>query len=130
MNKLQTEHAPFKTCTICGIVWRTRDDFVDDPDIYIVGYQVHFNALTEGLFLFNHSCGGTLSIRAGEFADLYKGPVFQEQRTGTEECPGHCLHHEDLAPCPVKCECAFVREIVQIVKNDKNRSTKDTKKTG
>lgn len=116
----------FKTCTICEAIWQTRDDFLADPDIFIVGYQVHFNALTEGLFLFNHSCRGTLAIKAGEFEDLYKGPVFQKRLTGTGECREHCLHSEDLDPCPAECECAFVREIVQIVNGwQKNkRSTK------
>jgi len=129
MDRLQTEHGRFKTCTICNLFWRTRDDFLDDPGIFIVGYQVHFNTLTEGLFLFNHSCRGTLSIRAEEFRDLYKGPVWQDRRTGTEECPEHCLHNRDLDPCPVKCECAFVREIVQIVKNwQKTKRPRNTRK--
>jgi len=117
MNKPQTIHAPFKTCTICRTVWPSRNDFLDDPDIFIVGYQPHFKALTEGLFLFNHTCRGTLSIRAGEFEDLYSGPVFQTRLTGTEKCPGHCIHSKDLAPCPAECECSFVREIIQIIKN-------------
>lgn len=117
MNKPKVNTRPFKICTICKAVWQTRDNFLDDPDVFIVGYQPHFNLLTEGLFLFNHSCRGTLSIKAIEFKDLYKGPVFKERLTGSEECPGHCLHESELDPCPAKCECAFVREIVQIVKN-------------
>lgn len=117
MNKSQAETNPFKICSICKTVWRTRNDFLDDPDIFIVGYQVHFNELTEGLFLFNHSCRGTLSIKAGEFTDLYNGPVFSKRLTGSEDCSGHCLHVRELSPCPAKCDCAFVREIIQVVKN-------------
>jgi hypothetical protein len=109
--------APFKICTVCGAVWHTRDDFLGNPGISIVGYQVHFQALTSGLFLFNHSCQGTLSIKAELFTDLYKGPAFSKRKTGSKECPGHCLHKTDLAPCPVKCECAFVREIIQHIIN-------------
>jgi G:T-mismatch repair DNA endonuclease (very short patch repair protein) len=53
--------ASFKGCSICNKVWKNRDGFLDDPDIVIVGYQVHFEDLTEGLFLFNHTCRGTLT---------------------------------------------------------------------
>ena len=116
MDKPYGNSSPFKTCTVCGATWRTRDAFLDDPDIIIVGYQPHFKALTEGLFLFNHSCGGTLSIKAVKFTDLYKGQVFQKRLTKTEECPGHCLHERNLNPCPAKCECAFVREVLQVIK--------------
>lgn len=129
MDKPQGKARPFKTCTICKVVWQTRDAFLDDPDIFIVGYQVHFNALTEGLFLFNHACKGTLSVKADEFTDLYNGPVFKERLTDTAECPGHCLHEHALNPCPAECECSFVREIIQIIKNwPKNKgSTKYAK---
>jgi hypothetical protein len=117
MNELNAEFHPFKTCPACDTTWQTRRDFLDDPGISIVGYQIHFGEPAEGIFLFNHSCMGTLSINAGEFRDLYNGPVFQERLTGTEECPGHCLYEKELAPCPAECECSFVREIVQIIKN-------------
>jgi hypothetical protein len=117
MNGVQTGHGPFKTCTICSVFWQTRDDFLDDPEISIVGYQVHFDALMEGLFLFNHSCGGTLSIKASEFSDLYAGPMFQNRQTGSDKCPGYCLYEEELGPCPAECDCAFVREIIQIIRN-------------
>jgi len=129
MDKQQGETRSFKTCTICNTVWQTRDDFLDDPDIFIVGYQVHFNTLTEWLFLFNHSCKGTLSVNAGEFTDLYTGPIFKDRLFGSEECPGHCLHERRLSPCPSKCECSFVREIIQVIKNweKKYRSIKNTK---
>jgi hypothetical protein len=130
MNNAQTEHGPFKACTICDTTWQTRSDFLGDPEIFIVGYQVHFDALVEGIFLFNHSCGGTLSINTVEFTDLYKGSVFQKRLTGGEECPGFCLYEEELGPCPAECECAFVREIIQIIKEWKKTesSTKGTKK--
>jgi hypothetical protein len=108
---------PFKTCTVCKRIWGTRVEFLDDPDTSFVGYQVHFKDLTEGLFLFNHSCGATMTLRAGLFKDLYDGPIFGDRLTGTDHCPGYCLLERELRPCPARCECAFVREILQHIKD-------------
>ena len=106
---------PFKTCPLCKKAWETRNDFMDDPDVAIVGYQVHFEALTEGLFLFNHSCDATMTLKAGVFKDLYNGPIFEQRLTGTDDCPEYCLIKHELRPCTAKCECAYVREIIQLI---------------
>ncbi len=106
----------FKICSKCGVGWKDRKSFLDDVNITMLGYQAHFKRLTAGLFLFNHSCHGTLSIEAHEFADLYDGPIFQDKLTGSDDCPGYCLHEKILDPCIVHCECAYVREIIQILK--------------
>ena len=106
----------FKKCTVCGATWRTRAKFLSDPALVLVGYQVDFRELTARLFLFNHSCRSTLAIQAEAFTDLYDGPVFETRATGSEACGSHCLHVQDLEPCPAACECAFVREIIQIIK--------------
>ena len=91
----------------------TRDEFLSDPGVAIVGYQVDFEALHLGLFLFNHhECRSTLAIEAGLFRDLYDGPVFQHKATDTAGCPRHCVHRDNLERCPVECECAYVREIL------------------
>lgn len=108
--------APFKTCKVCDHLWPTRDSFVADDEIRLIGYQANIMAVEKGLFLFNHSCDGTLSINAMEFADLYDGPVYAEHKTGNSECPGYCLYVNDLRPCPAKCDCAFVRNILQLLK--------------
>ncbi len=107
----------FKTCSCCGFEWKTRDVFLNDPNVYCIGYQANFEKLETGFFLFNHSCDSTLGISANDFIDLYSGQVFDERATGTSDCPGYCLTTEILDPCPVKCECAFIREIIQKIKN-------------
>jgi hypothetical protein len=115
-------NAIFKDCSMCGKVWRTREDFIEDPELNLIGYQVNFEQLKEGLFLFTHlleTCKTTLAVPAGEFFDLYDGPIFEENKTGTAECPGHCLHQSELRPCPAQCECAFVRDIIGILSNNK-----------
>ena len=111
------ETAFFKRCSKCQTEWASREDFLRDPDLVIIGYQVSFDDLNEGLFYFNHSCKTTLAIYAREFVDLYQGPIFSIRATGTEDCPGHCLHKSVLKPCPAKCECAFVREVIQIIRH-------------
>ncbi len=107
----------FKTCSKCGFVWPERASFLIDPNLRLIGYQADFEELMAGTFLFNHVCKTTLAIKADDFQDLYDGPMFTERLEGTEECGGHCLHKDDLSPCPRKCECAYVREIVQVILN-------------
>ena len=110
----------FKICTTCAHVWETRQSFLADPAVELVGYQANCVILTEGLFLFSHlapDCLTTLGLPARVFADLYDGPIFAERLRNTPACAGHCLHQDDLDPCPNRCECAFVREIIQVVKS-------------
>lgn len=109
----------FKICSGCGKTWVNRDVFLGDPETLLVGYQVHFEDLKAGLFLFNHTkpeCQTTLALTAGEFMDLYDGPIFAGRGDGAVECSGQCLHHDDLRPCPIRCECTFVREVIQVVR--------------
>jgi len=108
---------PFKRCTCCQAVWRTREDFLSDPEVGLIGYQAHFEELKAGLLLFNHSCRTTLAIEVECFQDLYAGPIFQQRATGGPRCLGYCLSRSELRPCPAQCECAYVREILQIVRN-------------
>ena len=106
----------FHTCPSCKFVWSTRADFLADAGVELLAYKVSFADLMAGVFLFQHRCKGLVTLHAGEFADLYHGPIFSEPQTGSEDCPGLCLRKEDFRPCPVKCECAFVREVLQIIK--------------
>jgi hypothetical protein len=107
---------PFKICPFCATVWPSREAFLNDRDLQLVGYQVDFEDLALGLLLFNHDiCKTTLAIRAFQLKDLYSGPVFEKRKTGQEDCSGHCLRSSELAPCPAECECAWVRGLLQVV---------------
>lgn len=116
-----TETPPFKACTSCTAVWPTREDFLADPGVELVGYQAHFEDLQAGLLLFNHTCHTTMALEVGDFQDLYKGPIFREHIRGQPDCPDFCVHQSNLRPCPAHCECAFVRAILQIIRNWKKR---------
>jgi hypothetical protein len=109
----------FKHCHVCQHTWTSRQEFIDAPDVELIGYQVNFKKLEAGLLYFNHACKNTIAVPADVFADLYEGPVFEERKTETEECPGYCLNQERLRRCPAKCECAYIREIIQLLKKDK-----------
>jgi hypothetical protein len=106
----------FKNCSNCNAYWENLESFIQDPKIKLVGYMPTFDDLLEGLFLFNHHCGTTLACRFDLFRQLNDGPVYEFKKNGKPECPGHCLNKTDLAPCPVECNCAYVREILQIIR--------------
>ena len=97
---------PFKRCSSCRTVWLTRDEFLSDPDLELVGYQVHFEDLQAGFLLFNHACRTTIAVEVVKFQGLYDGPVFVQRATGGGSCAGFCFHQDELRACPAQCECA------------------------
>lgn len=68
---------PFKLCTFCGREWKTKEDFLQDRDVFLDGYQVIRKRLleglpAEGLLIFTHrvsNCGTSLAIAATKFRD-------------------------------------------------------------
>ena len=123
--KSPSSTSQFKKCTSCAAVWLTRDAFLSDPEIELTGYMANFDKVKLGLLLFLHKkegCLTTVAIKAGEVRDLYRGPVYKENLSGTDVCPGYCLRKTALVKCPKKCECAWVTEVMDIIKNwKKNR---------
>ena len=102
-----------------------------DDQLDFVGYQVNFSNLELGYFLFNHlTCQSTIAVHAGLFKDLYDGPVFSERQTNTENCPGYCGDRDAFGPCEAECECAYVREIIQIVRRWPKNECPPTKIAG
>jgi len=107
----------FKKCSCCKYTWYTRDEFLQDASIDLIGYQANFCNLELGLFLFNHlTCESTIAISAGFFKELNDGPVFTERLTGTEVCQGFCLDMDALDHCENQCECVWVRDIMQVIR--------------
>lgn len=114
----------FKKCPNCLEVWSTQEKFVDDGLLEIIGYKANFEKLEEGLFFFTHKkqdCFSTMAIEVKEFLNLYTGPIYPERKAESEECPRYCLDKYQLDRCTALCDCAFVREIVQILKIKKGR---------
>ena len=109
----------FKTCPMCLTEWKTRDDFLDDKSLELNGYKADFEKLEWGLFFFTHKkedCLSTMTIEAKDFLSLYSGKKYTERSTGEEDCPGYCLDENQLNRCDALCECAFNREVIQIIK--------------
>lgn len=108
---------PFSLCRSCGADWPTRNHFLKDPGLEIIEYRANFDDIAAGAFTFFHTCGSNLSLSVRNFNGLYEGPIFNVRATESEECPGYCLYKNNLKPCEVKCECAYVRNIIGIIKN-------------
>lgn len=108
----------FKKCPMCKAVWKSREEFIGDTALVLDGYQVNFDYLHLGLFYFTHNvegCFSTMAMPAAEFVDLNPATPHFERKTNSNECPAYCLHKDNLQRCPLKCECAFVRDVLGII---------------
>jgi hypothetical protein len=111
---------PFKICSNCGAEWATLNDFLNDPAIKLIGYQANFCDLPNGLFLFAHQtpgCGTSLGLYVSGFLKITARPLFATSTCRPKTCPERCLHQDDLNPCPELCECSWVREVMQIIRD-------------
>jgi len=109
----------FKLCPCCNKLWASQIQFISDVNLEIIGYKADFEKLEYGMFFFNHKaseCNSTLTINAGQFFNLYEGPVYKERLAGTKQCSGLCINKDNLDQCNNQCECAFVREVINIIK--------------
>jgi hypothetical protein len=112
----------FKQCGHCQKTWHSREAFVKDRELILVGFQAFFHDADEGLFLFNHAvagCGTTVAVKAGEFKDLSPSAQHPDTVPAQVLCPGNCLRPGDLESCSVACELHWVREVLQILKHRK-----------
>ncbi len=121
MNKTKI----FKQCSMCKTEWFSRDDFINDCSLHLTGYMANFDDLKLGLLLFTHDISGchtTISIKANDFLDLYKGVRYTDFKANTNECPQFCIDKTELSPCDINCKCAFVRETIDLIKRAKEKS--------
>ena len=110
----------FKRCTVCEKTWHSIRDLVTDPALRLDGYQACFARPEMGLLLVTHEvpcCGTTLALVVRSLRPLYDGPKYTERRTGEEKCRGYCLKHNILEECDVDCELAWVRSVIQWLRN-------------
>ena len=110
---------PFKICPNCKVVWETIDEFLSDPKTGLAGYQVDSEDLEGGLFFFTHQqkgCFTTLAIPVTDLLSLNDHPLLEKR--DEQLCSGSefCQHQNDLSPRPKKCECVWVRDILQTIK--------------
>lgn len=119
---MSIETTVFKKCPCCKYGWETRDQFLDDKTLIVNGYSADFEDLDLGLFFFTHqveNCGSTMTMHVKEFKDLYKGEIYSERKTLGADCPRFCTDKYQLARCEARCECAWVRILLILIKNRK-----------
>lgn len=109
---------PIKRCPTCLQQWSTADEFLDDPTVGILKYLANFDVLECGLLYFNHeTCSSVLGLCVSDFQHLRRSLTFSENKAGKEGCPGYCLIEKEFSPCKNTCECRWVRDVIQIIKN-------------
>jgi hypothetical protein len=109
----------FKKCPLCLHCWKTRKEFLDDRTLKLNGYQADFEEIDDGLFFFTHQvedCFSTMAVMSVDFHDMYTGIKYPKRKTGSDECPGHCLKKDQFDRCDAECEYAFVREILHLIR--------------
>ena len=119
------KQATFKICPTCSKSWETLQDFLADPELELSGYQVNFADLKGGFFYFSHlheTCGTTLAIPVKDFTGLSNRPMLTSRGTQPDCCLGLCVRRNEIGPCPLECECVWVREIMQIIRTRQKQS--------
>lgn len=113
---------PFKICPKCDCVWHTRDDFLQDAALFLLGFQSGYGKADRGFYLFNHLIekdkgSTTIALAVEHLISLYNGPMYADVHAGSETCSGHCAKVDDLARCGVPCRNAIARKVVPKVFN-------------
>lgn len=109
----------FKVCPKCSASWESREAFLTDKLVNLIGYQANFKNLDKGLLLFTHmanDCYSTTSIYVSDFDDLYTGVRYTENKALSEVCHQYCIDEKNFDRCDAKCECSYAREIIEIIR--------------
>ncbi len=112
----------FKLCNKCKTEWKSRDDFLNDPNIAMIGLMADNDNYKRGVYLFNHRlpddrCNTTIGFFVDNFLDMYSGETYDQLKMGMDECSGHCVKINELENCSVHCRNAIAREIMQEILN-------------
>jgi hypothetical protein len=71
------DNAIFKQCPLCKRAWNTREEFLDDKDMFLNGHQMNKRRVkaglpSNGLLIFTHTiahCGTSLAVAAAAFRE-------------------------------------------------------------
>ncbi len=111
----------FKTCSFCHVKWETRDAFLGDSQLRLIGYQQHYEEQRLGFFLFIHSlCQTTLSFDPKHLMDLNPMQVFRAEYHDSHHAPFYCLRTKKTG-CWTPCECAAIYEYQSLIKSYKQK---------
>ncbi len=62
----------FKKCPMCNNIWNSKEEFLNDENVNLIGYQKYMGLYGGGYLLFKHRtkfCGTTIAIKAAFFSD-------------------------------------------------------------
>ena len=112
----------FKLCNKCKTEWKSRDYFLNDPNIVMIGFMANNDNYKRGAYLFNHilpdgSCNTTLGVFVYNFLDMYGGKGHDKLKMGMDECSGLCVNIYELENCTAHCRNAIARIIMQEILN-------------
>jgi len=106
---------PFRTCGMCRRSWATREEFLEDPALKLLGLQVVAELPDANLIMWEHECGTSVSVLARRLRDLL-GPVDGGAwplplLLGSKDCQQLCTKLENLGACDRPCRNAFDRRV-------------------
>ena len=100
---------------MCRKQWATRQDFISDPELRLLGLQAVPNFPDANLLVFEHECGTSVSVLASRLRDLIPDPEPDDPSLpllqGTESCRGYCNRLEELEVCDQRCSNARDRRL-------------------
>ena len=117
--------APFRTCGMCRKTWATREDFLEDPGIRLLGLQAVPELADANVLVFEHECGTSVSVLAHKLRDLL-APAEAHDATlpllyGTEACQKLCTNIASRSTCDRPCRNAYDRRLSTGIADRKER---------
>jgi hypothetical protein len=116
----------FQVCGACSRAWPTWDRFVRDPAVRLLGLQSSITTPDFNLLVFEHGCGGSISILSTRLRHLLPEPEPGDppaRLLGSDQCRGHCRLLEDLEACDAPCSNARDRKLILLVQRMKKEAS-------
>jgi len=110
---------------MCRKQWATRQEFLADPNLRLLGLQAVPHHADGNLLMFEHDCGTTVSVLAWRLRDLLppeqRGEEDLPSLYGSEQCSGFCNKLEELSACDLACSSARDRRLTLWVAEQKRK---------
>jgi hypothetical protein len=102
---------------MCRKAWATREDFLEDPSLKLLGLQVVAELPDANLIVWEHECGTSVSVLARRMHDLLSPPVDGDTwplplLLNSPDCQQLCTSLENLLACDRPCRNAFDRRVM------------------
>ncbi len=111
----QNSNLPVQKCGSCGRQWDHWRDFILDPDLRPIGFQMIPAVQDVNLLIFEHRCGSSISVLIRRLRHFFSNggpPADLPALFGTNLCSGHCRFLENLEGCDRECVNARDRHLI------------------